>query len=221
MTEHKPLLSLVLLSFPFHTGLGWAPGMLGASRRTSLTGSIAQRQLPSLRCATGSKYDGALPRGWVRVNGTQTFSGAGVPGPDLRPEELPALLMTALELNDAPRDDAGLTSMWHFAGGNTKHVFQQNMTEFIESAHKTANALPTSFYGVSMHGRSWEMETDLNRVGGDDGWIATQVMKTVASDGRVRRWQWELRKNRRPPCLGCWLVEAIGSSDRKGNFEPE
>ena len=93
------------------------------------------------------------------------------------------------------------------------------MLEFIESCHETANEFPTSFYGVAIYGQSWELETEINRVGGEDGWIATQVMKTISSDGRLRRWQWELRKNKRPPCLGCWKVESIGSSDRNGDFE--
>ena len=70
-----------------------------------------------------------------------------------------------------------------------------------------------------MYGQSWGLESKLNRVGGEEGWIATQVMKTISSDGRLRRWQWELRKNKRPPCLGCWKVESIGSSDRNGDFE--
>ena len=91
--------------------------------------------------------------------------------------------------------------------------------EFIESCHETADEFPTSFYGVAMNGQSWTMETELNRVGGESGWIATQVMKTISSDGRMRRWQWELRKNKRPPCLGCWKIESIGSSDRNGDFE--
>jgi hypothetical protein len=70
------------------------------------------------------------------------------------------------------------------------------------------------------------METDLNRVGGGnsnnhDFWIATQVMRTVSTDGRLRRWQWELRKRRQPPNLNCWYVESIASSDRQGQFEAE
>jgi len=149
------------------------------------------------------------------------FGGAGLPRPDLPPEDIPLLLMQSLELNDFPHVDAGLESMWAFAGDTTRHIFQQNMTDFIESAHETADRFPTSFYGAAMHGKSWDMETSLNRVGGDDGWIATQVMKTISSDGRLRRWQWELRKNRRPPDLDSWFVESIGSSDRKGQFEPE
>mmetsp|Transcript_31322 Transcript_31322/g.93802 ORF Transcript_31322/g.93802 Transcript_31322/m.93802 type:complete len:252 (-) Transcript_31322:237-992(-) len=153
--------------------------------------------------------------------GSEAWTGAGAPRDELKPGEIPTLLMKALEWNDFPEIDSGLSSMWEFAGGNTKHVFKQNVTEFVESALETAETLPTSFYGVAMNGRSWEMETGINMVGGEGGWIATQVMKTVTSDGRVRRWQWELRKNRRPPCLGCWMVETIGSSDRTGRFEPE
>ena len=28
-----------------------------------------------------------------------------------------------------------------------------------------------------------------------------------------------MRKNKRPPCLGCWKIESIGSSDRNGDIE--
>ena len=164
----------------------------------------------------------SLPTGWIKTKDlVQMFGGAGEPRPALAPEEIPTLLMTALCLNDDPYPNAGLESMWQFAGGATQHIFKNNMADFIDSAHQTANEFPTSFYGVAFYGQSWEMETDLNRVGGDAGWIATQVMKTVTSDGRVRRWQWELRKNKRPPCLGCWKVESVASSDRNGNFESE
>lgn len=149
------------------------------------------------------------------------WAGAGSPRVDLLPEEIPILLMGALRMNDLPSQNAGLRSVWEFAGDTTRHIFQHNITEFIESAHETAETMPTSFYGVAMRGREWTMETRMNHVGGEDGWIATQVMKSISSDGRVRRWQWELRRNRRPPNLGAWYVESIGSSDRKGNFEAE
>lgn len=149
------------------------------------------------------------------------FPGAGEPRPDLAPEDIPPLLMTALSFNDFPTVDAGLKSVWAFAGDTTRFIFQNNETDFIKSAHETAKAFPTSFYGNAMNGKEWELETPINRVGGETGWIATQVMKTISSDGRLRRWQWELRKQKRPPNLGCWYVENIGSSDRKGQFEPE
>ena len=77
---------------------------------------------------------------------------------------------------------------------------------------------------MAMKGQSWEMEGTMNMVGGaaaDTCWIATQIMQTVSSDGRMRRWQWELRKHRRPPNMGAWYVESIGSSDRLGNFQVE
>ena len=145
------------------------------------------------------------------------FPGAGVPRRELQPHDIPPLLMTALQCNDFPTVDAGLRAMWEFSS----FIFQHNITDFIQSAHDTARDFPTSFYGAAMNGRSYEMETAVNRVGGPEGWIATQVMKTISSDGRLRRWQWELRQHRRPPQMGCWYVESIGSSDRNGQFEPE
>ena len=44
-------------------------------------------------------------------------------------------------------------------------------------------------------------------------------MRTVSSDGRRRRGQFELRKQRRPPDLGAWFVESIGSSNKDGMFD--
>ena len=152
-------------------------------------------------------------------HGDLHWSGASGPSPDIPPDKIPSLLMHALNYNDVPSKDAGLRTVWEFAGDTTRHIFKHNLTEFIESAHETADTMVTSFYGAAMKGKDWVMDTPLNRVGGEDGWIATQVMSTTCSDGRIRRWQFELRKNRRPPNLNAWLVESIGSSDRNGHFE--
>ena len=129
------------------------------------------------------------------------FEGAGLPRPELAPDELPPLLMRALCRNDFPEVDDGLRSVWTFAGDTMRFIYKNNVTEFIADAHETATSLPTSFYGTAMHGQSWEMEGSVNMVGNDPEscWIATQIMKTVSSDGRLRRWQWGARA-RMPPC---------------------
>lgn len=195
-----------------------APPTCSTSRRsTQLVVMLANKKRKDKSGGDDSRKDSTTRDSSVVI----AFEGAGFPRPDLSPDEIPILLMKSLELNDFPQVDAGLESMWAFAGDTTRHIFQQNMTDFIESAHETADRFPTSFYGCAMYSKSWSMETELNRVGGENGWIATQVMKTISSDGRLRRWQWELRKNKRPPNMGCWFVESIGSSDRKGQFEPE
>ncbi|KAL7467992.1 hypothetical protein ACHAXS_008213 [Conticribra weissflogii] len=152
------------------------------------------------------------------IGNSTKFNHVRGPASLLSPESVIPAIMNALKRNDEPHKDAGLTMVWEFTTETTKYVFK-NVTEFIESCQNTAEEFPTSFYGVAMNGQSWDLETNLRRVGGTDGWIATQIMKTISSDGRLRRWQWELRKNRRPPCLGCWNVESIRSSDRHGHFE--
>ena len=124
--------------------------------------------------------------------GAGDFAGAREPSPSIPPAELPGLLMRALKLNDFPEVDSGLLSMWAFAGDTMRFLYQNNSTEFVKDAHETADSLPTSFYGTAMRGQSWALEGNMTMVGGsDDPWIATQIMRTVASDGRMRRWQWE------------------------------
>ena len=176
-----------------------------------IAGALLLSIRPTGRCGTA-----------VACDVFSAATGAGSPRPQLPPAEVPKLLMKALELNNFPDEDAGLRAMWAFAGDSTRFIFKNNETEFVESAHETAATYPTSFYGMAMRGQGWELEGALNMVGGEaQCWIATQLMKTTSSDGRLRRWQWELRKHRRPPLLGAWYVESIGSSDRLGNFDIE
>ena len=146
-----------------------------------------------------------------------SMSATRAPSPDIQPQALPTLLMEALENNNFPDVDSGLRTMWQFASDTTRFIYKGNLTEFIEDAHETADTLPTSFYGVAFHGKGWEFEGEMTLTGRDH-WIATQVMKSHSSDGRLRRWQWELRRHRQ---TRCWHVESIGSSDRLGNFDVE
>lgn len=149
------------------------------------------------------------------------WEGTGLPRPELLPEDIPSLLMKGLEMNDYPNDDSGLHSLWNFSSGMLRQSFQQNLTVFIEAAHQDADHIPTSFFGMALNGNSWKVETALNRVGGEKGYLATQIVQTISEDGRIRRWQFMLRKNRRPPFLNCWFLESIGASDRTGNFHIE
>lgn len=142
------------------------------------------------------------------------------PQPKHTPAEIPTLLMEALARNDFPECDDGLTTVWSFASDTTRFIFKNNLTDFIESAHETAAQYPTSFYGNAFHGQQWTLEGGPRLCGPPaTSWIATQMMRTISSDGRMRRWQWEMRKRRQPPNRDCWFVESIGSSDREGNFE--
>jgi lipid-A-disaccharide synthase-like uncharacterized protein len=71
--------------------------------------------------------------------------------------------MEALRLNDFPHVDSGLQSVWAICGDTMRHLFQNNMmTDFILSAHTTANEFPTAFYSNALHGRHWELESKLN-----------------------------------------------------------
>ncbi len=111
------------------------------------------------------------------------------------PQLIVPFIMKSLELNDFPEIDSGLTRVWDLSGDTTKGIFNHNLTEFIECAHQTAEEFPTSFYGAAMFGKNWTLDRPMVMVGGDTSecWIATQLLKTVSSDGRMRRWQSELR----------------------------
>jgi hypothetical protein len=105
------------------------------------------------------------------------YRSAGSPHPSLPTRSLPPLLMHALSRNDLLRQDAGVRSIWRFATPTLRFVFRGDEEEFVQKAHETARQLPTSFYGSAMFGLGWEMEGEMRRVGGEDGWIAVQVRR--------------------------------------------
>ena len=81
----------------------------------------------------------------------------------------------------------------------------------------TADTYPTSFYGATMRGRSWRVARPWQTT--SSGWIGTCVVETVCADGRLRRWIAEARQRRRPPLMGTWYLESIGSSGADGTFD--
>ena len=168
--------------------------------RSRVPGTSADRHAIAHMCMVGAH---ALQRTG------DTFAGAGEPRRAAADENVP-LLHRALALNDFPEVDSGLKSMWAFAGDTTRFIYQNNRTEFIEDAHKTAAQFSTSLYGSGMFG-TWELETPLTYCGGncaDEAWVATCVVKTVSSDGRMRRWQWEPEAPA-AAALGAWYVESV------------
>ena len=88
----------------------------------------------------------SLPRLAAARASSSSYSGAGCPRLTLAPADIPPLLMHDLSVNDVPARDSGLHAIWAFAGDTTRFIYKNNVTEFIEDAHATAE-LPTSFYG--------------------------------------------------------------------------
>ena len=135
------------------------------------------------------------------------------PDAELQPEDIGPLLMKALREDES----TGLSSIWNFSAASERGLYEYDEEKFRAYAQYIAVKAPASFYGMARSGNRYEF-APLKRVGGENGWIASHIMTAVSEDGRTRRYQWMLMKNRRPPQLGCWLIEAIGASDQNGNF---
>ena len=116
--------------------------------------------------------------------------------------------------------DAALRRIWDLAGDTFKYYYRfDTLDEFIKDAKQTSAEFPTSFYGMALTGKRWTVLRPFTVAGGPDGWLGTCVVETVARDDRKRKWIWELRKRRRPPRMGEWYIESIGSSDADGTFD--
>lgn len=69
-----------------------------------------------------------IPKLFSSTTGAGSWEGAGLPRPDLPPEEIPSLLMKSLRLNDFPDEDAGLNSLWNFSSGMLRQRSDRNVT---------------------------------------------------------------------------------------------
>jgi hypothetical protein len=98
--------------------------------------------------------------------------------------------------------EATLARIWDDLAGDTFLFYyrHEGFEEFLKDARETADEFPTSFYGNAMYGRRWSIVREWELAGGDDGWIGTAIVETIASDGRLRNWIWELRKRRPKRC---------------------
>jgi hypothetical protein len=212
---------------PPETSTGWPNSGIPLRRPDSSSASLSENnnkdeESPAKNIISGNdnnvSSDNVNADANASSNSNSNWKGAGVPRPELLPEELPSLMMKALKRNNIPRADAGLQAMWDFAGEITHGAHKHDMQDFVMQAHRDVASRPASFYGMALEGISWQVETPLTRVGGPEGYLASQIIKTTAADGRTRRWQFMLKRNRRPPNLHCWVVENIGSSAVDGNF---
>lgn len=148
------------------------------------------------------------------------FEDAIIPRPELGPHEIPSLLMKAMELNDFPHNDAGFISLWEFHTCGVHRSYGSDIYKFIAHSKSVAEHAPTSFYGMAPEAKKLEF-FPVNRVGGENGWVATQMMTATLNDGSVRKFRWVMKRNRRPPNQDFWYVDSIDSSDEKGLFHIE
>ena len=142
---------------------------------------------------------------------------AVLPEVDDEPGPMIDKLFAALAHPSVHESNATLERIWDIAGDTLRWIFKNDVADFVESARMTADTYPTSFYGATMRGRSWRVARPWQTT--SSGWIGTCVVETVCADGRLRRWIAEARQRRRPPLMGTWYLESIGSSSADGTFD--
>ena len=147
---------------------------------------------------------------------TSDGAAATLPEVDDAPGDMVTKLFAALSHPSVHATNATLDRVWDISGESLKWIFNNDRDEFVQSARETADTYPTSFYGSTMRGKSWRLLRPFEVTA--SGWIGTSVVETVTSDGRLRRWICECRQRRRPPDVGTWYIESIGSSAADGTF---
>lgn len=154
--------------------------------------------------------------------GSAARSPPNLPAATDEPQAIIEGVLAALGHKGDKSVDRALRHIWdHLAGDNFKFVYRDSdVEEFIADARTTAEEFSTSFYGNAINGKRWQIIRDFQTTGAD-GWIGTAVVETISSDDRLRRWIWELRKHKRPPKMGSWFIENIGSSDADGTFDSD
>mmetsp|Transcript_8855 Transcript_8855/g.13035 ORF Transcript_8855/g.13035 Transcript_8855/m.13035 type:complete len:227 (-) Transcript_8855:418-1098(-) len=148
------------------------------------------------------------------------FEDAIIPRPELGPHEIPSLLMKAMEMFNFPHNDAGFISLWEFHTSGMHRTFDNDIYKFMSHSKSVADHAPCSFYGMAPVAARLEF-SPVNHVGGENGWVATQMMTATLNDGRARKFRWVMKKRRGPPNQNFWYVDSIDSSDENGMFHIE
>ena len=65
----------------------------------------------------------------------EPFRGAGVPRVSLKPEEIAPLLMTALQQNNFPEENSGVTAMWNFSTDVNKFIFKNDINGKLKASY--------------------------------------------------------------------------------------
>jgi hypothetical protein len=118
------------------------------------------------------------------------------PSPDLTPEQVVKIQLTAMEHNDDPTPDAGLATTFHFASpGNQKQTGP--LEKFIKMVKSDA-------YGPLINHKSAE----LGKTHTDDH--TTQILvKITGSDNHVSLFLFVLSKQPDGQYKDCWMTDGV------------
>jgi hypothetical protein len=118
------------------------------------------------------------------------------PSPDLTPKEVVRLQVEALGANDEPFEDAGIEAAFNFASPANKRA--------TGPLRRFRRLFDTPTYGpmVDHEGATYsevQVEADVARVG--------VILETGEGD-RIG-YLFQLSRQSRPPCDGCWMTDAV------------
>ena len=130
------------------------------------------------------------------------------PCAELGPEEVVPMLMRALRLNDYPYINAGLQTVYDWSSDMCRLACGRNVDAFIQMSKASVFGMCIGITECSLR--------DPGLVGND---MFSVTVEVPSPDSRPNRFfLWQLRKERRPPAAGAWLVHAVIASDYDGEI---
>lgn len=143
----------------------------------------------------------AVVPGALRSQATASRAAASqpaqvAPNPKLEPDEVVAIILRALQHNDAPRKDAGITLTFEFASPGNKAAVGP-LPKFIELVKNPA-------YALLLNHKSAD-RSPLKLLGD----AAEQRVIITDAKGVRALFIFLLSKQRNDPCKGCWMTDGV------------
>jgi hypothetical protein len=126
------------------------------------------------------------------------------PDPALSPAEVVKIQLTALQSNDVPEADAGITQTWAFA-----HPDNKRMTGPLP---RFAQMIKGPLYRMLLDHRTHEVE-EISR-SNDEAVFAVTI---TSRSGEVVVYQWRVAKNAEGEDEGAWMTTAVSPPAPAGN----
>lgn len=125
-----------------------------------------------------------------------TTVGVG-PKPELKPEEVVQLVMTALQHNDTPSKDAGIATTFRFASPENKEMTGP-LERFTQMVKGPMYAPMIGFESVEY------LPIDVR------GDLAQQFVRLVTAEGTEAYYVFRLRRVSEGDHKDCWMTDAVG-----------
>lgn len=135
-------------------------------------------------------------------------SSSTLPDPSLSPYDVVIIQLKALQQNDVPEQNHGISVAWRFASPNNRETTGP-LERFVIMAHNEN-------YRPLLNSRRYEVRVHFQEESKAEFFVLLED-----KDGFIHSFMMGLSVQKQQPYEGCWMIDAIIPMDLPGNKQPK